>query len=207
MDRLRQALKLEYFDPEDILAQPAGFEMATEYWITYSKRAWSAHERAQLKEEITHAAVFCEGIAPIWGRKVKFSPYAYGSHDCILMAKESAFEAFNRIRTLQLKALTGKGGTLQSIVDSLEKYHDPTELYVAITIDRPGEYDFSTVNISDDLRARLREVWLFGRFAHDRERWVFRGDVLATPNDYQIRIPGPPPALKKRESSPGGSAV
>src|SRR6476646_315452 len=116
------------------------------------------------------------------------------------MAKEAAFEPLNRIGTLQLKALTGTGGTLQSIIDSLEKYNDPHELYVAITIDRHGVYDFSALNISDALRARLREMWLIGHFKHDRELWVFRGDILTTPKDYHIRIPGPPPALNKSDS-------
>lgn len=200
IERLREAIKLFYFHPEDVLADPDGFENATQRWIGESGREWSSHEREQLKEEITHATVFCHGMEAIWGRQVKFSPYSYGSHDCILMLRETPEKPRRLVRTLQLKSLTGTGGTLQSIIDSLNKYSSPGELDVAIAIDRPGEYEHSALNIPPTLREHIRELWIIGHVGPDRELWVFAGDMLQPDREikqYEIRIPGPPPALLK----------
>jgi hypothetical protein len=151
-----------------------------------------------LKKEITHSAVFSVGIGLVWRRKVRFSPYETGAHDCILAAERTRIDPHGRFRPLQLKSLVEfDPASLQASIDRLVgKYRDPSELYVAIFIDRAGQYDFSSLTIPPVLRSEIRELWVVGHFEGDREMWVFVGDLLTEkPKNYEIRITGPPPAL------------
>lgn len=171
---LRAARKLQFRDPQSFLLYLRRVEV--EIALSDSSSRVKSLRTNQLKEarEQREAALFCEGMSQRIGRAVYFASHEDQDFDFVA---SWAIGDSQHLAPVQLKevvpASLNPSATIGSVIHSLEKYTDSSDLIVAIHLNQAGRFEPEALRLH---HLKLASVWVFAAATADQSLWNLWGN-------------------------------
>jgi hypothetical protein len=186
--RTRDWSKLKYFDPITILKSLREVEMEIadksidECVRTLRTNMLKPHREGR------EAALVCYGIgSTVLNTTVYFARSEKSDYDFISRWTDGDTQYYSPVQIKELVPLDlNPYSDLNSLISSLQKYHDSNDLTVAIHVNRQGTIDISKIVIP---QLSVRGLWLFGSLTLDQSKWFLAGDLLGDKNYYEFYYP------------------
>lgn len=184
--RINQWRCLNYHDPAKILRQ---FPSDTSF-IPNGGQApgWSSFRTRPKRPlmEMLDAAVFAYGVSvAVPTVQIHIARFEDQDHDFVIRFAGPDDDYY--YCPLQMKELVpphvNPDATLESLLDSLDKYRGASDMVVAVKLNRPG-YDLTAIKIPP---LDIGELWFFGATNH--REWFLYGDCLQSPSFSQFIYP------------------
>ena len=167
---VREWSTLSYLDPEKLLSGLQAIEL--EFPLSELPYEVSSLRKRNLRKfgEARQCALFCFLMSKVKGFKVEFAHTEKCDYDCIARYMESG--TYNYV-PIQMKEYVPENvnlkSDLESILASLTKYKNSSNLVVAIYLNRNFKLDLSELELP---KLNLAEIWIFGSSAPDQSKWV-----------------------------------
>jgi hypothetical protein len=123
-------------------------------------------------------------------------PIAYAmiedeDYDCVLWWKEGGIKGGkSHYSRVQLKEVVppdiNPNATIESELGKLAKYPTSNQTIVAVHVNQEGHLDWSA--IAKPVTA-VAEIWLYAALAPDQSRWFLYGDLLNSPQGFEVTWP------------------
>lgn len=195
-DRMRIRLwdKLNYYTPKrDLMAFALLNDAVVGSSLSDDEKQLRTKEQRGLLER-RQAALFAWGLVQMLGLKsLEFAVNEGADYDAVFRWLDNDAVCY---RPVQLKEVVSEyrnqAADLQSVLSSLTKYRDASDLTVAIYVNRrmTGDYTFE---FPDGLT--IGELFLFGACSPDGRRWFIQGDWMKQARinhvEYDYPLPGP----------------
>jgi hypothetical protein len=170
---------LDYRDPRPTLVGLRRHARNKTSRVRHSPRSSPLRSnRSRAIRESLQAALLCHAISEsILKTQVSFARFEDADYDCVFQWRS---DGDARFAPVQLKEVVPREinpkSSIDTVLEKLERYHDPHSLIVGIYLNRLGVTDLERVLFP---RLSVRELWVFGPTRPDRSQWAIYGNVLA----------------------------
>ncbi len=185
---LNWAQKLNYFDPSIILSELRIIESEVATSNTPHKIKSLRTNKLKAIRESRSAALFCQGMSERIQTKVYFAPIEEQDFDFVTSWTIDNIRHFSPVQlkevvSPQLNPLT----SLNSIIESLVKYADSSNLNVAIHLNQSLNFNPELLKLT---HLKLASVWIFASVTKDQSIWNLWGNFIETnPSMIQFKYP------------------
>ena len=189
MDRswLRSTKSLEFRDPKPFLINLRNLEYAVAATDTPAKIKNLRTNGLKEWREARDAALFCYGMSHRIGQTVYFARSESQDYDFIA----SWIVGSNQhLAPVQLKEVVpphlNPAASLESVLASLSKYVDSSQLTVAINLNQNGPFKPSALVAP---QVNIAALWVFGAVKPDQSEWALFGNFLEQPDGTTFKYP------------------
>jgi hypothetical protein len=187
-DRLNAWAELEFVDPLKVLraAHEDGFTHKLATPMAVPPR-FARREFKRTAEALDAAAFACGLAARAPEIVVHIAEHEAQDHDFMLRFGVAGEPYYCPLQLKQLVPVeTNPHSTAESLLASLRKYVDASDLAVAIKMDRLG-IDPRSLEMP---KLAVAEVWFFGPLQPAADGWYLYGNCLGTPEWFEFSLPG-----------------
>jgi len=176
-----------YFDPQVVLPRIHEVRLQLKSSSLPEKVKSLRTNHLKHEREAWDAAVFCYLMSKVLDVKMQFCCVEDADYDCIFTWQDSKRQYYTPV---QLKELvpTHKNPTcsLDSIINSLQKYADSEDLMVGIKLNRNIQVNFSEIKLPT---LGVGEIYCFGATRADESRWALIGDIQSQYEQWELPLP------------------
>ena len=187
LSRLRDLQRGEFRDPERFLIALRKIEPDIAGSTTDSR---IKHLRTNgLKEwrEAREAALFCYGMAQRIGQTIYLCSGESQDYDFVASWAVGDEQHFAPVQLKEVVPVSLNANTsLESVIQSLTKYVDSTDLTVAIHLNRQVNFDPKTLVVPP---LRIAALWIFASISPDQSEWALWGNFLEKPEGSRFAYP------------------
>jgi hypothetical protein len=177
--RLRAFALLEYGDPTGFLAKLREIEpRVAKSELPLKERTLRTHELRPWRE-LREAALFCHFVGERIGIPVQVAGSESQDYDAVATWEDAGARKYAPIQIKEVvPAYLNPNTDLASVIDSLSKYVDSSDLTVAIHLNKQVTF------VPEELVVPplpIRALWVFGSTSSDATRWNLWGNLLDAP--------------------------
>ena len=189
---LRVAGKLQFRDPRSFLVNLRRLEVEIALSDTPSRIKSLRTNGLKEAREQREAALFCVGMSQRIGQAVYFASHEDQDFDFVA---SWAIGNSQYLTPVQLKevvpASLNPSATIDSVIQSLEKYADSSDLTVAIHLNQAGQFELEALKLQ---HLQLASVWVFAAVTADQSLWNLWGNFTED-GPYRTQFSYPAEAL------------
>ena len=172
--RLRAAQKLQFREPHSFLLDLRRLEVEVALSDTPSRIKSLRTNGLKEAREQREAALFCEGMSQRIGETVYFASHEDQDFDFVALWASGDRQY---LAPVQLKEVVptslNPSASLESVVHSLDKYTDSSDLTVAIHLNQPGRFEPEALRLQ---HLKIAAVWVFAAANADQSLWNLWGN-------------------------------
>lgn len=171
---LRAAGNLQFCDPHSYLVYLRELEVKIALSDTPSRIKSLRTNGLKEAREQRQAALFCEGMSQRIGQAVYFASHEDQDFDFVASWAIGNSPHFIPVQLKEVvPASLNPSATIDSVIHSLEKYTDSSDLTVAIHLNQVGRFEPEALKLQ---HLKLASVWVFGAVTADQSLWSLWGD-------------------------------
>jgi hypothetical protein len=171
---LRAAQKLRFRDPHSFLVNLRRLEVEIALSDTPSRIKSLRTNGLKEAREQREAALFCYGMSQRIGQAVYFASHEDQDFDFVA---SWAIADSQHLAPVQLKEVVpmslNPSATLDSVIHSLEKYTDSSDLTVVIHLNQASRFEPEALRLQ---HLKLASVWVFAAATADQSLWNLWGN-------------------------------
>jgi hypothetical protein len=176
---LRAAAGLDYENPSDCLVRLRSLEIEVALSdLPYKVKSLRINSLKEARE-LRSAALFCYGLGQRLGHTVFFARGESQDYDFIA---SWVIGTKQHILPVQLKELVphelNSDSNLPTLIQSLKKYTDSTDLTVVIHLNRQTRFESADIQCTS---LNIGGLWVFGAATLDQSEWNLWGNFIEEP--------------------------